>query len=60
MPPYLLESFTDLLVSTQGWLFDSLVQPVLFALGLAAIVEMGFEGIELVLPRPHRAGHRLR
>jgi hypothetical protein len=36
-------------VLTQGWLFDTLVQPVLFALGLAGYVEMGFEGIEFVL-----------
>lgn len=40
---------TDLFVATQGWLFDSLVQPALFALGLASYVEMGFEGIEFVL-----------
>ena len=40
---------TDLFISTQGWLFDRLVQPVLFALGLAGYVEMGFEGIEFVL-----------
>ena len=44
-----MEFFTDLLVSTQGWLFDSLVQPLLFALGLGGFVEMGFEGVELVL-----------
>lgn len=40
---------TDLFVATQGWLFDGLVQPALFALGLASYVEMGFEGIEFVL-----------
>lgn len=40
---------TDLFVNTQGWLFDRLVQPALFALGLAGYVEMGFEGIEFVL-----------
>ena len=44
-----MEFFTNLLVSTQGWLFDSLVQPLLFALGLGGFVEMGFEGVELVL-----------
>lgn len=42
-------ALTDLFISTQGWLFDRLVQPVLFALGLAGYVEMGFEGIEFVL-----------
>ena len=40
---------TDYFVILQGWLFDTLVQPVLFALGLASYVEMGFDGIEFVL-----------
>lgn len=44
-----MQFVTDLFVSAQGWLFDSLVQPVLFALGLGGFVEMGFEGIEFVL-----------
>ena len=43
-----MQFVTDLFVSAQGWLFDSLVQPVLFALGLGGFVEMGFEGIEFV------------
>ena len=44
-----MQALTDLFVSAQGWLFDSLVQPLLFALGLGGFVEMGFEGIEFVL-----------
>ena len=44
-----MQFVTDLFVSAQGRLFDSLVQPVLFALGLGGFVEMGFEGIEFVL-----------
>ncbi len=45
----MINFLTDLFVATQGWLFDRMVQPVLFALGLASYVEMGFEGIEFVL-----------
>lgn len=44
-----MQSLTDLFVGAQGWLFDSLVQPLLFELGLGSFVEMGFEGIEFVL-----------
>ncbi|MCK6387155.1 MAG: fatty acid hydroxylase, partial [Zoogloea sp.] len=44
-----MQSLTDLFVGAQGWLFDSLVQPLLFGLGLGSFVEMGFEGIEFVL-----------
>lgn len=39
----------ELFISTQGWLFDTLVQPLLFAIGLASYAEMGFDGIEFVL-----------
>lgn len=45
----MMQSLTDLFINLQGWLFDSLVQPVLFALGLASYVEMGFDGVEFVL-----------
>lgn len=44
-----MQFLTDLFVGAQGWLFDSFVQPALFALGLGGFVEMGFEGIEFVL-----------
>ena len=44
-----MQFLTDLFVSAQGWLFDSFVQPVLFALGFGGFVEMSFEGIEFVL-----------
>jgi len=40
---------TDYFVTLQGWLFDTLVQPLLFALGLASYIEMGFDGVEFVL-----------
>ena len=45
----MMQFLTDCFVLIQGWLFDTLVQPVLFALGLASYVEMGFEGIEFAL-----------
>lgn len=45
----LMQYLTDLFVGAQGWLFDSFVKPVLFALGLGSFVEMSFEGIEFVL-----------
>lgn len=44
-----MHALTDLFVGAQGWLFDSFVQPLLFGLGLGGFMEMGFEGIELVL-----------
>lgn len=44
-----MQFLTDLFVGVQGWLFDSFMQPLLFALGLGGFVEMGFEGIEFVL-----------
>ena len=45
----MMQFLTDWFVLIQGWLFDTLVQPVLFELGLASYVEMGFEGIEFAL-----------
>lgn len=45
----MMQFLTDYFVILQGWLFDTLVQPVLFAFGLASYVEMGFDGIEFVL-----------
>lgn len=45
----MMQALTDLFVALQGWLFDTLVQPVLFSLGLAGYLEMGFDGIEFVL-----------
>jgi sterol desaturase/sphingolipid hydroxylase (fatty acid hydroxylase superfamily) len=45
MMPFLTEYF----VTLQGWLFDTFVQPLLFALGLASYIEMGFDGVEFVL-----------
>ena len=45
----MMQLLTDLFITIQGWLFDTFVQPVLFALGLASYVEMGFEGVEFVL-----------
>ena len=45
----MMQFLTDWFVLIQGWFFDTLVQPVLFELGLASYVEMGFEGIEFAL-----------
>lgn len=44
-----MTSVIDLFTTIQGWLFDTLVQPILFALGLAEFVEPGFDAVEFVL-----------
>lgn len=45
----MMQFLTEYFVTLQGWLFDTLVQPLLFALGLASYVEMGFDGVEFVM-----------
>jgi sterol desaturase/sphingolipid hydroxylase (fatty acid hydroxylase superfamily) len=42
-------SLSNLFTTIHGWLFDTLVQPLLFALGLAEYVEPGFDAVEFVL-----------
>ncbi len=48
-PMELYAELTDLFVACQGWLFDSLIQPLMFALGLAGYTEMAFDGLEFFL-----------
>ncbi|WP_245213767.1 sterol desaturase family protein [Rhodoferax sp. AJA081-3] len=38
-----MDSFTDLFSSAQQWLFEALVQPLMFELGLASVLEDGFD-----------------
>ena len=45
----MIQSLTDAFIALQAWLFDALVQPVMFALGLGSFVELGFDGVEFVL-----------
>lgn len=42
-------TLVTLFTAIQGWIFDTLVQPLLFALGLAEYLEPGFDAIEFVL-----------
>lgn len=45
----MIELVTQAFVALQAGLFESLVQPVLFTLGLAAYAETGFDAVELFL-----------
>lgn len=45
----LLSWFTDIFSNAQGWLFDTLVQPLLFRLGMANFLEDGYEATAWVL-----------
>ena len=38
-----MEFLTDLFTSAQGWLFAAVVQPLMFWLGLASLLESGYE-----------------
>ena len=40
----LTDHFTDAFAWTQAWLFENVVQPVVFALGLGGFVEQAFDG----------------
>jgi hypothetical protein len=43
---HMIQAFSDLFSSAQGWLFQALVQPLVFALGLGEYVEEAFTGTE--------------
>ena len=45
----MMESVSQTFVALQAGLFESVVQPVLFALGLTTYAEMGFDAVELFL-----------
>jgi sterol desaturase/sphingolipid hydroxylase (fatty acid hydroxylase superfamily) len=38
-----VDSITDLFASAQQWLFETVVQPLMFELGLASVLESGFD-----------------
>jgi sterol desaturase/sphingolipid hydroxylase (fatty acid hydroxylase superfamily) len=40
-----INSLTDTFAVAQQWLFEALMQPAMFALGMGGIVELGFDGI---------------
>nr|WP_205627220.1 sterol desaturase family protein [Herbaspirillum rhizosphaerae] len=46
---HLIQTFSDLFATAQGWLFETLVQPAVFALGLGEFVEEAFTGTEWFL-----------
>ncbi|MBY0242943.1 MAG: sterol desaturase family protein [Burkholderiaceae bacterium] len=45
----MMQLFIDLLGTAQGWLFETVVQPLLFHLGWGDITEEAFEGTEWLL-----------
>ncbi|WP_338844784.1 sterol desaturase family protein [Massilia sp. W12] len=44
-----MQYLSDLFATLQAWLFESLVQPAVFALGLGEFVETAFDGVEIFL-----------
>src|SRR5450830_1757887 len=46
---HLIQIFSDLFATAQGWLFETFVQPAVFALGLGEFVEEAFTGTEWFL-----------
>ncbi|MDE2427235.1 MAG: sterol desaturase family protein [Burkholderiales bacterium] len=44
-----MNNFSDLFTSVQAWIFESLVQPLMFYLGLGEFVEESFEGVEWLM-----------
>ncbi len=45
----MFDPLIELFTAVQAWLFETLVQPVFFALGLMAYVEQAYEGVEVFL-----------
>lgn len=45
----MIQTLIDSFVSVQGWLLDTLVQPLLLALGMGSYVETAFDGVEFFL-----------
>nr|WP_197034934.1 sterol desaturase family protein [Herbaspirillum sp. RV1423] len=46
---HIIQVFSDLFATAQGWLFETVVQPMVFALGLGEFVEEAFTGTEWFL-----------
>ena len=40
---YFVDRFVDLFTTAQLWLFESVIQPAMFALGLASVLEDGYD-----------------
>ncbi len=45
----MISFFTNLFATAHAWLFETLVQPAMFALNLGEFVEAGFDGTEIFL-----------
>ena len=39
-------NFSDVMTTLQAWIFETIVQPAMFSLGLGEFVEDAFEGVE--------------
>ncbi len=46
---HMIQAFSDLFATVQGWLFETVVQPMVFNLGLGEFVEEAFTGTEWFL-----------
>ncbi|MFX5776782.1 hypothetical protein ABTE06_21015, partial [Acinetobacter baumannii] len=45
----MIQTISDLFATVQGWLFETLVQPLVFFIGMGDFVEEAFTGTEFVL-----------
>lgn len=45
----MIQTISDLFATVQGWLFETLVQPLVFFIGMGEFVEEAFTGTEFVL-----------
>lgn len=45
----MIQTLIDTFVLVQGWILDTLVQPILLTLGMGSHVEMAFDGVEFFL-----------
>ena len=45
----MIQTISDLFAAVQGWLFQTLVQPLVFFIGMGEFVEEAFTGTEFVL-----------
>ena len=44
-----MDVVADVFAQLQGWLFERLIQPLLFALGLTHFAEIGFDALETMM-----------
>lgn len=45
----MIQTISDLFATVQGWLFETLIQPLVFFTGMGEFVEEAFTGTEFVL-----------